>query len=387
MDQPESTTLVSVFSQLPDPRKPRGKRHAWSFLWTLICTALLCEQRTPHAIAHWAQLHAHDLVARLQPARPQLPSEATFRRALRRLDRTELEQHLAHFTHTLASCEPTPLGAAIAPVQVRGQAIDGKAVRGAGMHGPRPHLVSLVCHTTARVLAQRAVATKRHESSAVAPLLAGRDLTGIVITMDAGLTQRKLATQILEQNGQYLMVVKRNQRQLSDELATFFQTPPLPCEEPWQEMQTLSKGHGWLETRHLSCTADLDEYLTWPGVRQVLRRECERIMVKTGVVSRSVTYGMTSLARHEVTVAQMEGLWRGHWTIENRVHYVRDVTFGEDAGQAWTGSTPQVLAALRNVVLTLIRRAGWTNIADALRTYHASIQEALQLLGAIPARL
>ncbi len=118
-----------------------------------------------------------------------------------------------------------------------------------------------------------------------------------------------------------------------------------------------------------------------------MRRECERIMVKTGVVSRSVTYGMTSLARDVGSAAQLEGLWRGHWTIENRVHYVRDVTFGEDAGQAWTGSTPQVLAALRNVVLTLIRRAGWTNIADALRTYHASIQEALQLLGAIPTRL
>ena len=382
---------------MPDARHRRGTRHPWTYIWTIICTAILSGQRTPHAIAHWATLHAVDLVARLQPQRPQVPSEATFRRALRQIDRTKLEEHLTHFTQNLAPppppldpLPPAPAAAAPPPAPklepstgaVQGQAIDGKAVRGAGMHGPRPHLGALVCHTSARVLAQRAVAAKRHESSAVAPLLQGRDLTGIVITMDAGLTQRKLATQIRAQHGHYLMVVKRNQRQLYAELATFFQTPPLPCEASWQEVETLSKGHGRLETRRLTCTADLDDYLTWPGVRQVLRRECERIVVKTGEVSRSVTYGLISLGAEEVTPAQVEGLWRGHWTIENRVHYVRDVTLGEDAGQAAKGSTPQVLAAVRNGLLTLVRWKGWTNVADAVRTYAASLDEALNLIGA-----
>ncbi len=82
MDHPESTTLVSVFKQVPDPRKPRGKRHPWTFLWTIICTALLSEQRTPHAIAHWAQVHADELLAHLHPARPRIPSESTMRAAL-----------------------------------------------------------------------------------------------------------------------------------------------------------------------------------------------------------------------------------------------------------------------------------------------------------------
>ncbi|MDQ5853073.1 MAG: ISAs1 family transposase [Chloroflexota bacterium] len=397
MDHPESTTLESVLAQVPDPRKRRGKRHAWTLLWTTICTALLSEQRTPHAIAHWIRLHAEELIARLQPARHQVPSESTVRRALRHIDLTALEQQLTQFSQHLPppsapeAPPPPPVphvpSVPAAPVRLRGLAVDGKAVRGAGMHGPRPHLVSLVEHSSARVLAQRAVVDKRHESSAVGPLLQGHDLVGCVITMDAGLTQRKLATQILAQGGQYLMVVKRNQRQLYDDLALFFQRPPLPCEAPWDVVQTVTKGHGRLETRCLPCTAELDDYLTWPGVQQVLRRECERIVLKTGAVTRSVTYGLTSLAPRAATPAQVEGVWRGHWTIENRTHSVRDVTMGEDAGQASRGSTPQALAALRNALLTLLRWRGWTNIADALRTYAASLAEALKLIGALPAGL
>lgn len=396
MDHPESTTLASVFAHVPDPRKRRGKRHAWTFLWTTICTAVLSEQRTPHAIAHWILFHAEEVIARLQPARHQVPSQSTVRRALRHIDLTALEQQLTQFTQHLSSpsvaapaAPPVPHEppAPRAPVLLRGQAVDGKAVRGAGMHGPRPHLVSLVEHHSARVLAQRAVVDKRHERSAVGPLLQGHDLVGSVSTMDAGLTQRNLAAQILAQGGHSLMVVKRNQRQLYDDLALFFQHPPLPCEEPWRVAQTLTKGHGRLETRCLTCTADLDDYLTWPGVQQVLRRECERIMLKPGEVTRSVTYGLTSLAPHAASAAQVEGFWRGHWTIENRTHSVRDVTMGEDAGQAYRGSTPQALAAVRNGLLTLLRCRGWTNIADALRTYAASLPEALKLIGALPAGL
>jgi predicted transposase YbfD/YdcC len=379
MDQPESSTLVEVFKQVPDPRKARGKRHPWTCIWMIIATAVLSGQRTPHAIAHWTQLHAQELLATLQPPRPCLPSEATFRRALRQIDCTKLEQLLAQFTPAApppcASPPPPPAGC------LEGQAVDGKAVCGAGRHGPRPHLVSLTRHHDACVLTQTAVTAKCHESSAVPTLLHGRDLTGVMVTMDAGLTQRKLATQILGQHGHYLMVVKRNQRQLYEELALFFSTPPLPCEEPWRVAQTVSKGHGRLETRTLTCTADLEGYLNWPGVQQVLRRECERIMLKTGEVTRSVTYGLTSAPPQEASAAELEGLWRGHWTIENRVHYVRDVTLGEDAGQAACGASPHALAAVRNGVLTLLRHQGWRNIADAVRTYAASVPAALQLIG------
>jgi predicted transposase YbfD/YdcC len=127
--------------------------------------------------------------------------------------------------------------------------------------------------------------------------------------------------------------------------------------------------------------------LDWPGAQQIIRRTTERTVVKTGKRSVEVTYGITSLPANEVSAADLETLWRGHWTIENRKHYVRDVTLGEDAGQMYRGNAPQVLAALRNTIIDLFRWQGWTNMADALRHYGAAVERALTLIGFTPARL
>jgi predicted transposase YbfD/YdcC len=400
MDQPQYSKLIEPLQHIPDPRKARGKQLEWLFLLGVIAAALLSQQRHPRAMAQWARHHAATLIAAFQPRRGRVPSESTLLRTLRHVDVPALEQHLTQFTQSVAApaapLPPTPAASAgvghgtalplppPAPAPLVGQALDGKAIRGAQAHGQRTHLVSLVQHGSAHVLAQVEVAQKRSEITAAPLLLHGRCLRGIVITLDALLTQRKLAEQILTQQGHYLMVVKRNQRQLYDELSWFFQTPPLPCEAPWREDVRVGKGHGRLETRRLTCTADLDGYLTWPGVQQVLRRECERIILKTGEVTRAVTYGLTSLTPAEATARDLAGLWQGHWTIENRVHYVRDVTLGEDAGQVHTGHGPQALAALRNALISLLRHSGWTNIADALRYYHDHIHAALDLIGVRP---
>lgn len=114
----------------------------------------------------------------------------------------------------------------------------------------------------------------------------------------------------------------------------------------------------------------------------MLRRTCRRYLVKQGRVSEKVTYGITSLSREEALPRQLEVLWRGHWTIENRNHYVRDETLGEDRGQVHSGDSPQVLAAVHNALLSLLRYRGWTNSADALRYYSASVPKTLRLIGA-----
>ena len=108
----------------------------------------------------------------------------------------------------------------------------------------------------------------------------------------------------------------------------------------------------------MTCTDDEDQDLQWPGVQQVVRRECERRRLATAHVSHTVTYALTSLPNAIASAARLEQLWRGHWTIENGVHDVRDVTLGEDGQHLYTGHAPQVLAALRNAVLNLVRAAG-----------------------------
>ncbi len=252
MDQPQYSSLMALVARVADPRQARGKQLEWPFIWGVIVTAMLSQQRTPAAIAQWAQRQATALVAAFKPARGRVPSESTIRRALQRVDVAALERQLTSLDAPPVLA-PTPAGA------YDGQAIDGKHGRGAGAHGQPTVLVSLVTHRDARVVAQTAVAQKRHESQAVPPLLSGRDLHGVVITMDAGLTQPKVATQILAQGGHYLMVVKRNRQQLYNELTWFFDTPPLPCDRPWRTVTTVNKGHGRLETRRLTCTDDLDD--------------------------------------------------------------------------------------------------------------------------------
>jgi predicted transposase YbfD/YdcC len=385
MDTAQDSIFMDYLADLPDPRKRRGTRHAWRVVLTLISAALAAGCRTPHAIGQWVGLHAAVLHATLCPRAKRVPSESTVVRALRHVNVTALETRIAEFGQRAVTA--TSEGTISCPngERLEAQAIDGKALRGASTHGQTTHLVSLVRHGSGTTLAQMAVARKRNEIAAVPLLLAGHDLTDTVTTMDALLTQRAIARAILAQGGHYLMVVKRNQRRLSEDLELFFRLPPITADsEEWDRVQTISKEHGRIERRTLESSSGLCAYLSWPGVGQVVRRRCERTIVATGEYSCEVSYGLTDLTPARAGAAQLESLWRGHWTIENRDHYVRDVTLGEDAGQAHTGSTAQALAAWRNGILTVLRRAGWRNIADAVRAYAASVHNALDLIGAGP---
>ena len=374
MDTSKYSTLLAAIADVPDPRQQRGKRHGWALILTLICAALVCQQRSGRAIGQWVEEHAQELRCQFPLPQQRLPSTSTLRRALRHLDVTALEERLVHFTQGLAATIPA------SPWQ--GQAVDGKAVRGAGTHGSRVHWVSLVQHGTGLVHKQVRVQAKSKEITAVPVLLSDQPLHGMVITMDALLTQRESANQILEQGVHDLMVVKANQPELYAAIDMWFQEPLLPApEDHYQRTTTTEKGHGRLETRTLERSCALNSYVDWPGVGQVLRRTCERITLCTGVVSREVTYGITSLPQQAASAAQVEALWRGPWRIENKVHYVRDVTLGEDAGQIRCGSAPQALAALRNGIISLLRSQGVTQIADALRHHGASPQRALALIG------
>lgn len=129
---------------------------------------------------------------------------------------------------------------------------------------------------------------------------------------------------------------------------------------------------------HWSVENSFRTYLDWPGQRQVVKVESWR-MVK-GEVSRQVRYAITSLGPHTPAVRLLR-LVRGHWGIENRLHYVRDVTMGEDNSQVRTNSAPQVMAAVRNLVVSILRMRGEKNIAAAIRKIGWKPNAGLQLLG------
>jgi len=388
VDEQKYTTLMESLKDVPDPRHARGKRYPWLFLLALICCAIASGQGTGHGIAHWISLRATEFLEQLKPPRWRIPSESTIRRVLRIMDVHALEQRLASYARSLAdrATEDNPITTRSGET-LQGIAVDGKELRGVRAHGQPLCLVSAVQQGSGVVLAQTAVEQKTNEITAAPQLLAKCSLQGTVTTVDALLAQRHLAQQILEQKGHYLMVIKENQRESYDAIALLFDCPPWSNQERAEQYsvhRSHSKAHGRLESRSLESSTTLCGYLNWPGVGQVLRRRCKRVILRTGEVSEKTTYAVTSLSPRDVDVPQIEALWRGHWAIENRLHYVRDVTMGEDAGQIHTGRAPQVLAALRNAIISSLRARGWTNISDAIRYYGASVQHALELIGALP---
>lgn len=141
----------------------------------------------------------------------------------------------------------------------------------------------------------------------------------------------------------------------------------------WRHAKTITKGHGRLERRQLTATASIVDYLDWPGARQVARLTRTR---RTGAkCQRQITYLVTSLSADHANPARLLELIRAHWAIENRLHYVRDVTCREDACRVRRGSGPQALAALRDTSLTLLRREAPDNIVAVQEELQEDLQE------------
>jgi predicted transposase YbfD/YdcC len=389
MSEYKCTTMSECIAGVPDWRKEKGKRFEWSYLLMLIVSALMAGQHTLTDMMEWLTSHEDELVARLQPRRRQMPSLSTLWRTLVHVDIETLEARVAAYMRYLDESDPVP-GSVLtqAGERLQGQALDGKTICGASTAQEKVHLVSVVRHESATVLAQTQVPKKRDERAAAKLLFARVPLAGRVTTLDALHTQRWEARQILAEGGHYLMVVKANQRLLYEDIQLAFSAlpPTTACEQEfwaYERHETMNRGHGRWERRTLESTTALNEYVEWPGVAQVLRRTCWRQDLSTQAVTQEMHFGITSLNRHTVTLAHVEQFWRWHWTIENGLHYIRDVSMGEDASRLRTGHAPQALAIFRNALISLLRSEGWSFMPNAFRHYRKHVQNSLHLLGAI----
>jgi predicted transposase YbfD/YdcC len=207
-------------------------------------------------------------------------------------------------------------------------------------------------------------------------LLAGVPLAGQLVTGDALYCQRSVCAQVLTAGGDYLLTVKANQRALAAAIRQRLATaPPLHLSLAVQEDR---HGDRW-ESRQLVAVLPGASPGDWPGLAQVFR--LTRTVQQKGETRVQERLGITSLSAERAEPALLLTLRRGHWRIENRLHWVRDVTLGEDASQVRRGAAPEVLAALRNSVLALLRLTGVSNIAAALRRYAWQPGTALRLLG------
>jgi predicted transposase YbfD/YdcC len=365
--------LIEVLAEMPDLRSRRGKRHPLSAMLAMACCAMLCGYRSYSALAEWGRNYGTGIAQALGFTH-NTPCAATLHTIFRQVDRDDLEARLGTWAESVVVSTPAASAGEVAV------ALDGKTLRGSQKQGaPGVHLLSALSHHVGLTLTQQAVDAKTNEITQVETVLRQLVLKDRVVTMDALLTQRHVAQAIVDAGGDYVMIVKENQPQLRADIELVFTLPPAGDRQ--ETARTVDIGHGRIEQRNITTSEALVGYSTWPGLAQVFELGRHVIMQKTGQERVEVVYGVTSLSSERATPGRVLDLVRGHWSIENKSHWVRDVTFDEDRSQVRCGSIPQVMAALRNTAIGLLRWAGHTNIAAACRRLAAQPAQALALIG------
>jgi len=359
-------TIYCQFQTLADMRKRRGVRYPLAVLLTIAVMAKLAGSSGARAIADWATLRAEVLAELFDLPRPRMPHLTTWTRVFGHAVLLEaVEQVVAHISAPISTAEVPARGS-------RQICLDGKTLRGTIPlgHTRGVHLVAAYQAEPGVVLAQMAVDAKAN-AIVIAPLvLAQVELTGAVVSGDAMFAQRRLSTQIVEAGGDYFWWVKDHQPSLRADLELLFTeeyacagwaVPPVD----FTTATTIEKGHGRLEQRVLTASSMLADYQDWPYLAQVVK--VERTRTTTLKETHEVAYGITSLPASTADAARLLALGRGHWRIENGLHYRRDVTLQEDASQVRRGHAPQVLAALNNLVCGLCSCARIDNLAAMQR--------------------
>jgi predicted transposase YbfD/YdcC len=373
-------TLADVLATVPDPRRRRGVRHPFTPLLAATVCAMLAGSRSVAAIAEWIADLSATARADLGLTGP-VPAGTTLWRLLTALDPTALQDALGAWLRARLTWSPNRS----VRRRRRGRrvlAVDGKAMR-ATLRGLNPiHLLAVLDHATSIVLAQVNVDVKTNEIPCLKTVLDQiADLKDVLITVDALHCQTGHITYLRGRGAHLLVCVKGNQPSLLKRLKAL----------PWKQVPvghaSTDRAHGRIEERTLKVVTVTEQAggLGWPDAAQAIQitRRTKRITPKPGKKNEwrtETVYAIVTLPAEQATPTELATWIRNHWFIENRLHWVRDVTLGEDLHQARTGNGPHVLAILRNLVISVLRMADHDNIAQALRRYARHTRDAISLL-------
>jgi len=359
--------LLEALAQVPDPRHRRGIRYPLVPVLAVSVCAMLAGARSYAAIAEWAADAPPRLRARLGLPGP-VPDLVTIWRVLTSVDPAALDAAAGSWVAAQLAARRRPGRRAVL-------AVDGKTVRGARSgEVPAPHLLACLDHGTGVVIAQAAVDGKTNEITMFTSLLGHvANLSGVLVTADALHAQREHATWLHQRGAHHLVTIKGNQPGLLRQLRSL----------PWKDVPaghvSDGRGHGRIERRIVKVVT-VTAGLAFPHAAQAIQVTRKTRHPKNRSWRTETSYAITSLPSAQTRPGQLAEWIRGHWKIENCLHWVRDVTFGEDASTARTGTGPHVMAALRNLVISILRLAGHASIAVGLRHAARDPARAFRLL-------
>lgn len=344
-----TNSITRHFADMPDPRRAQGKRHSLADMIVIAICAVICAADSWSDVVDFGRAKRKWFETFLDLPHG-IPSQDTFERVFARLDPGAFEACFQAWTRELAGSSGGQL-----------LAIDGKRIRRSFEHAwnssTATHLVSAFVSANATVFGQLAVETKENEIVAIPKLLALLDLHGATVTIDAMGCQKAIAQQIVDGGGDYVLAVKENQptlhRAIQVELDDLVRDGFVGVRHDHQ--QTVDGDHGRVETRDLWTTDQLDwldQAADWPGLRSVVVVQAQREVVG-GATSTDRRYYITSRPADAASLAECV---RGHWGIENRLHYMLDVSFAEDQARHRRQHSAENFARLRRIALNLLQR-------------------------------
>ncbi len=350
-----AAVIYKHFENLTDPRINRGKNHELIEMIFLALTATLCGAQGWADVERFAK-SKREWFGRFVRLKHGIPSHDTFGRIFARLDTGEFLTAMHAWVDAFAGS-----------LRGQGVAIDGKTLRGsfdAAAGKSALHTITAFACEARLCLRQMSVPEKSNEIPAVPELLKLLELAGATVTLDAMHCQVETARAVLAAEADYILTVKGNQEGLyRDLLDRFIEYGEADYRVPGlRRHTTVEKSHGRRERReyYFLEAPDEDTFRRWPGVRSIgmiyrRREEGEKVQEET-------TFAVSS---HPPKVKRLAELLRGHWGIENRQHWVLDVTFTEDQSRIRKGPAPEISAAFRRMALNVLQRD--TTIKENIR--------------------
>lgn len=340
--------LNQYFSSLPDPRDVRGLRHPFISLLTIAILGVIC------GADEWTEIEEYgkskeDFLRQFVDLPYGIPSHDTFGRVFSILNPAAFQECFSLWTAQLADVFGDVIN------------IDGKQLRrsyDSGSDKAAIYMVSAWANANNMVLGQVKVSDKSNEIEAIPRLLEMLDLTGSIITIDAMGTQREIASQVIENQADYVLALKGNQGEMHRQVGEAFER--FDAGKKGLNDQQMDLGHGRIEYR--SCCVALaedwileEEYHKWRGLRSIVRLEARveyRNGKHKGKVIEETRYYLSSL---EPDPAKINQAIRLHWGIETKLHWVLDMAFREDESRVRIGHAPQNFAILRHIALNKLK--------------------------------
>jgi len=376
---PKPRTIIECFEEIPDPRVNRTRRHRLLDILVIGLCSTLTGGEGFNDMALFGKIKCDWLKTFLELPRG-IPSRDTFNRVFSAIDP---HRFVDCFVRWVQGICPALAGDVVA--------IDGKALRRALDEGASiPYIVSAWASGNGLALGQVKVDDKSNEITAIPELLQVLALQGCIVTIDAMGCQKEIAAQIIDKKADYVLALKGNHATVHQEVQEFFADAVLPCAtqaantvtpQTMVGSKTLEKGHGRIETRRYWLSSDIawmDDKKLWKNLRSIGMVESIRCVKSKNSIERR--YYLSSLPLDVKTFAKAV---RGHWGVENPLHWSLDVTFHEDQSRARSKNAAQNLAALRRIALNLIKKNPQEKVSQRQKRIFAALDTAFleQLLG------